>query len=894
MTSTLVLANKRISSRLVEEIPGPTLLRVASLPLSRINFLGCTDAVGTISTLLESLTRGHALGRQIAEDLYAVIGITTDVPSRRALLSLRRSLFAARALNPTTLDLIPESDQALRQAVAALLEARSAIDTSFNAAEARWAQEGLSEESALRAFAQNPFLRLTLSYANPSLFAELQRSEQRSDRPLKPQLRRSLVRYMTRMALKPSPFGTLSWIQLGEDTAREERVSQRALANKSLLPFLVKRLSAHVGLKSAWPVRVNPSVAVRHDRVTWIMTEGRLERFYGMDLDDALRAFLAVASGSAMPFDMLASHLSNELSASKTEVIGYLEILIREGLLLRWQFSYDQDTNWISAMQQWLATTGSAVGAQAGEVLRRIHSAESLLNGSPLEISSGDVATMIKSAQEGLDRLTSQIGEERFSQPLVHVDSRVAAARSRAVVDLASAFSSLDPLLATLALLSPDRADRLALTRILDLEFGDVSQVSLVDFYRAAFEKHFHAVFARELASGQPHSGAKSVLESDERILAHQRLRLSFRKRLADWLLWSTPAGIGAGSINLSRLDLAGLVGRAKRASESLPLTVFYHELSAEDLNRERPAILVPNGGSAQGFGKYLSRYLHLYDRHEYPMFTDYLRSWEERGVREIHNDCFFNANLHPEMYRRGIAYPSIDCERGDEQLRIEELAVSRNATGQAVLSSVSSGQEVLPVDLGFLSDTGRPGLYRLLKRFQPTARTYIEILDWWLSANPAAMSMIVRLPRVVFDDCVILQRCAWVIPPVIVEEILRQASSTFALLRWWLGSGLPTRFFIRVHGLSDSQGKNRTQLQQDAAARAVRPDSRKPQFIDVNSPLLLDLALDLFRTRPSKPVVLEECLPSSDDTVHFGGDLHRCERVTERLIHLHDAIVLD
>lgn len=883
----LQILEERLSHKLdagLQKANAPHLIRICSLPVlgEREPLAGSlmhihNEMVGVSSRMDEAVEQAVAL-------LHRKVGTTSDVDLRRSLLRIKRQIFGHRSVSEGDYGIVSQMEQELADSLHAYRQVHGNISDLEVQLYDCW--NSLYEQSLRDALgtASNQNLLITLAYANQSLYTELNRARSsRSDRQ-KPQVARSLERYRTRMMYKPSPFGTLCSIALVEPVAHNTAFTEcRAIANKALLPYLQRALVAGQ-TSQLWPVVLNTSLRVSATTLSWIASQGAAERFCSAERSVSLDVLVSLVAGPAAPFAHIVDIIAEVFTLSRDEAQSQVYRFLEQGLLLWFPFSSDQDTEWPSRLRAFLSVDDSEAAKTAVELLDAVMSTEKMLTGSVGCIDAAAVAAKIDRARALADSLGMKGSCPRFTQPIVHVDSRRSVETTEIPSPPAHLWKHLDSLLATLALISPDRLERAALTRVFELAFADRHEVPLLDFYRQAFEAHFRAAYATPSSFGRVDSDRR-LLYGDAAIVVLRQARDTFQKRLAQWLIDRSGRGTFATTVSFGYQELAQFIGHLDRPSFSIPLTVFYHLTDARDTG-EAPLLVVPNAGAAQGFGKYFSRFLHLYRRPEYPDLDCYLSRLEDAGAREIRLDSQFNANLHVPMYRRGIAYPCNEPPVGSADVTLEQLVVRKGQDGDACLFVGGSDEQVLPVDLGFLSDFGRPGLFRMLKRFQPSARTHIEVLEWMVKElEHSRAPEIVEIPRVVFAGAVVIQRSCWLIPlsgPG--RPAVDHFSHAFELGRWWLRMRLPERCFARVVGRSSSERPS---------GASLRADDRKPQFISLSSPLLMELAFELLRANRDGYLVLEECLPWKSDTVAIDNELFRVEHVTERTIRATDAVIL-
>jgi len=270
---------------------------------------------------------------------------------------------------------------------------------------------------------------------------------------------------------------------------------------------------------------------------------------------------------------------------------------------------------------------------------------------------------------------------------------------------------------------------------------------------------------------------------------------------------------------------------------------------------------------SFPGFGKLISRFLHIFDK---TVTTD-TREWNQslsHGKLFI-EDCdasYFNANLHPPLMPFEIWMPNgHNSLPPDKQIPVTELEVcvdERN--NQLQLIHVPSKKRIYIFDLGFQGPMGRSQLFRLLEKF-----TLAEQLHWFplitvvkdvQETEEEDKKRIWSWPRIVYEDQVILQRKSWYIPRETLPFKEPEESDWSYFVRvneWRLGHGIPEEVFLFIANLEKMKD-----IKQEAMKK-LGPDDHKPQYISFKNPFLVKLFEKVLNKVP-ETLKIEEMLPNS------------------------------
>ena len=286
---------------------------------------------------------------------------------------------------------------------------------------------------------------------------------------------------------------------------------------------------------------------------------------------------------------------------------------------------------------------------------------------------------------------------------------------------------------------------------------------------------------------------------------------------------------------------------------------------------------------SFPGFGKLFSRFLHIFD----DAVTGDMRQWNrslltgDRIFLEDSDASFFNANLHPPLLPHEIHMPNgQNSLPPEQQIPITELKVKVDETGDRLqLLHVPTGKRVYVFDLGFQGHKGRSQLFQLLEKFTLVEYLFAQPL---LNAvnnlrGPAGNTggtekkepKINVIPRVVYEDRIVLQRKSWFVP----EELLplREPGETdwawfYRVNEWRKEQGMPDDVFIFVVDRFAGAGR------EAKPQKRVGADDYKPQYISFKNPFLINL-LEKAMNRVPGALKIVEMMPAPPQLPGIGDN---------------------
>ncbi|HSN88129.1 MAG TPA: lantibiotic dehydratase, partial [Thermoanaerobaculia bacterium] len=426
-------------------------------------------------------------------------------------------------------------------------------------------------------------------------------------------------------------------------------------------------------------------------------------------------------------------------------------------------------------------------------------------------------------------------------------------------------------------------------------------RVPLLRFYEDYYREHLQVHLERQEQLWGPPSGDADE-ERDTETLA--RLSNPFRLELVDKLnaarhglgkrireLWR--AAPSAEEIVLERRDLeelaAGIPDLADLEDPFRSVSLFVQPVPG----------IVPRMVLHEvlgGFGKFFSRFLYLLPGEVEKDLVAANRRLTRSTLAEICGEASFNGDLHPPILPEEIAYPTAEGGSAREQISVADLAVEPDPRSpfRVRLVNVTTGREVIPVDLGFLNPRMRPPLFQMLSRMTPVAAFLLsppEQPEEPEAAGREAPARMVHRPRVTYRDRLVLARRRWTLPQALFPGRDRQESEAGYFLRiqrWREELDLPEEVFVRIVDLGERRVPPEKIPGQMPPGRMAhrKPGFRdhlgKPQYIDFRNPLLIDLFSRMTENLEKFEVILEERLPGRDQLIPCGEERFVTEMILQ------------
>lgn len=793
---------------------------------------------------------------EIVERLYQEM---TGAPKtvRRFLLAVKRDCFngldiRTRQDDPAWPELVRRTHP-LAERLVALEERHARWRERFAGA---YDLELNHQRQRLAAFVERADLMRGIGLASPVLVENLRRLQGRAEGYGRRERRisASLLRYVSRAALKTSPFSTLTCVGLGVVTAETARgggvrlvgdpwrrrslVHLKGTAIRQFQELLLQNTAARNHLS----VVLNPTAEeATPGRLRFLRPQGwRLnpqgELAFEQEALVTLQLRPQVSESLRRLFRRGAGRTYGELATSDALSPTTLDRLLDLGLLQSLRPYPSNSTNPEEALLE-------CVRANAEIPAQLVDVCASLVDGKR-SLPDRDVPTSgVNDLEHALGRGFAALGVRapRSSKSCVFEDVFLEAAEgesarreighlSRATVE--AILRDLDPLV-RLSNLYSNRVDFLKTVGARWLErWPDRDELPVLELY-SAVQSLFHAM------SKESHRQSSEVTFNPLGLPELERVEAIRRS------IWSGLAGCLRDSgeeCRISRRRLQQLLSAIPPDYEPVVgPCAFIQPADPEGrlwvLNR-----------LFEGTGRHLSRYTAVMHPEDRAWITSHLAARAIRSLRREKAEILDlmptprnPLNAHAAQTPRVLKMPGESFALPAWQtLDIGDLRVRRGDSGLPYLVDLA-GRRLLPAHLGAMAATYLPALIRFLALFGPGDLQLTLPPGVPQPANDLATLARVRLGRVV------IRRRQWIVP---LDSLPLQLASTAepqafeAFNRWRLRRAIPDRVFLIEEVPSETGSR-----------------LRKPQYLDLRSPLFFSLLWPSL-TRGPRNLVLEEVLP--------------------------------
>jgi hypothetical protein len=274
--------------------------------------------------------------------------------------------------------------------------------------------------------------------------------------------------------------------------------------------------------------------------------------------------------------------------------------------------------------------------------------------------------------------------------------------------------------------------------------------------------------------------------------------------------------------------------------------------------------------GASIGYGKQFLRFLHLFEN-EQLIANFQFSSLSEKHYIELADSSLINANEHEIFADFSLDAPNTLGQKN--RLSILEIEIDKNQEGDFYLKHKLDKKEIMPLDLGLENPNRRSPLYQLMMAFGeslPNFRIFNDLLNKCFAKCLADVSF---YPQIIIDNQLVIQRKHWYID--VSDFSLQQANESKVsyaerVQKWAKELQLPQHIFVSVP----------FDMNNDDAEKLL-PDDYKPQYIDLQNPLLIDLFGKIMK-RASEVIKIEIMQPSPNEMLFFNNQKRVFELVLQ------------
>jgi hypothetical protein len=859
--------------------------------LDKWTFINYHETLAAHTLLKDNITE---LREAICDRLYELISLQTNDEQRQQLINLKRQIYNNKSISQDSLGFIQsnEVDNLLEKYIQWSDELSLLIK---NGAEG-FDQQLIDHRRYLQELTSNPVLQNGLLQSSPVVYQQL--DDFRSADPVafrqkEYRMEFSLLRYLTRIAFKTSPFSTFTYtglMQLGDEAVTnrsDHQVKSSLKLNNTLFNYLISIAYHHPVINEQLIIKLNKTATIKNDKIHFLVNYNNVESFQILTATGLQLLILELFSDRHKKITLkeLTTDLAIQVDGATDEAIKvYLLKLVSTGLLeLSTNIAGidpDWDTKLVSYLQkntikqpaitliidlfdtlssyklQYVAanTRQRHVLLQQGEVkVNEVFG--QLQSGAGLPLRAADVSK----PDAGQGFRVNQFTPYKFqAKHIFYEDCATDNIEILPAEEVGNIAAKVDMLLNALRPLDQMDVERGKMRDFFIGHYDTNNSIALIDFY----QDYFLHVKKPEKQLQEDGKNTDDQTQNDWATSLEQKLG-GLIENSGDEI--AIPASffkeLGAGV--LSQQYAKGM----------------FVQFFKKEVNGAEKAYGVVNA-ALPGMGKVNGRFLTLFDNEVTRQQVEFNNRLHEQYLKvELNDASSFNANIHPPLLSNELALPGgNNIYPDDRHVHINDVTVRYNGVSRS-LDLYYVDQPVYAFDLCLESFYYRSNLYQMLLHFntevRPTFKQFIKHIDTSFAKGlPDQDAEILRLPRIVYDETVIIRRKSWRIKTAVIP--VQKAPETnfefyLRINQWRLDMDLPERSFVFL--------RRKTNFY-NADDKAGLTDDYKPQYISFSQPLLLEVLKKLLQ-RAGSYIHFEEMLPDP----FISNDLTGSRQIKEYLI---------
>lgn len=876
-------------------------IRYASLPcntLQPLQLWGATRFIQLQERIEQLLSELRA---ELCEQLYQLIPAQTSDAARTMLINLKRHIYNNKPVTDQMITGIP----AVPPTLTARFHQYSHLQQKQLHINRNWQ---LYYDNAIHRHRQhvqqlsaNESLQQGLLLSSLALYEQLADYRKKAPagfRHKEIKTEQGLLRYLTRMAFKTSPFSTFTSTGLAtvdSEVVKMEPVCQPDIqshirCNNRLFTYIQELLLQHPELNNILLIRLNDTLIADNNTFRFLVNYYNIESFQQLPATALLHWIVRfLEQRKEISLASLVSELSAQVSdADQRQVKAYLIQLIGSGLLEAGTITSGMHPNWDEELYNFLQAQpacypelhtlcntlqqlrharlafNKATSAERHQLL--LHTTGELNKGlQQLHNHAGTAITTERSLHHTPQAYVQQWQQGKFTRlPFMPQQFAPAAVffedcsvTSKATIPQAFIqrfVTKTQTICRLLAIFDPLQQERQHMRDFFLQQYDTQATVPVLQFYHTYFLKEKKQLLLKAVEQGT------ADRDADEK---WQQLLQQVQITQCDAMPYTISIKAVSAEANNSKVTAGSMAMFAQ----------FFREADQYKgvINHFLP-----------GMGKIAGRFLYLFDDRVTQAFTDW-NSKLHAGVTlmELSDTSGFNANIHPPLLPYELHIPGSQHNfPANRQLHVKDLVIKYDTTTHALfLYHQQLNTRVYAFDCSLESFYRRSHFYQLLAHFNSenrvSVRQFNKAIDKWVPDNEAnAGKGILYKPRIVFEEEVILRRAGWIVQTecMPVQSDHQTEAAWFAALNSWrIQHQIPEQVFVYLRS---------PYFLETEKNKGTGGDDYKPQYIHFGMPLLAGVFKKM--TSRCKQVYLEEMLPHTSHWQQMGEHTN----ITEQLIH--------
>lgn len=369
------------------------LFRLAAGPIDDFRQLDLTDSYAIAQRAVALSDEIELVKQQVCDNIYTEIQKHSESPElQKLLLNFKRDIFNLRRLDDSRYsDLMTRLPQVIIDLLTRLKLLCDDLGKIKENGEKTFRLELERSEAKLRQLARNDALLKGLTLSSQSLLKnvlEFAETGQADNTRKRAQTTESLIKHLSRIFAKTSPFSAFTNLAIGEITDNlstpvlfdgdPSQTQSHVRMNNFLLAYLKDLFLSHPDLKKYFNIRVNPTVRKANDQYLFLTNHLNTEAFQRITIIPAAEVFLYVIQEEhkGLTYEQLVDMiLSGEyIDAPRSEIEKFLDQLFTLGMIEFDLGVSGTDPDWNKRLAEKLASIDDPLASDCIRTLQAVAS----------------------------------------------------------------------------------------------------------------------------------------------------------------------------------------------------------------------------------------------------------------------------------------------------------------------------------------------------------------------------------------------------------------------------------------------------------------------------------------------------------------------------------------
>lgn len=670
------------------------LLRVSGEYFKKIESLNFNETIFILNKRSEQLKNKELLKTQICDELYDLIPAIRENETQNLLLNLKRNIYNNRSSKE---ELLVKVNSHLNDNIKALLVKYEKIEKEIiiilNLYQKTFLKEFNNIQEKLFEISKSEVLKRGIILSSSSLHQQLISFLKKEFKDITNEDRKienSLIKFITRLCTKTSPFSTFTNLAICEvksfkyllkesnfisiNHSKKKIVHSHVKLNNTILKYILNIIFLDERIYEKIDIDLNPSLELKQNKYNYLTTTNKVDSFQSITQNEVLDVFVKLLKKEkgSISFIKLCNKIFEKeiIQASVDEIKEFVKQLIDIGFI-EWRFGVSgQDPDWDINLTEKL----KSLEIDLPELLDLIKSIRTLrLLSKKYEKASSNKRNLIlihsfkllKESCENLKKKSLKVYNDKDSKTLSEDDNdfpfkpegifyedttlKIQPKINKEYLEDISYKLSL--LYKELGLFEVRLKEKTKMMAYYIEKYGKHERVNLLTFY----EEYYRDVKIHEQENIK--EGVQKVKMTETNVFYERSVEVSIdldKKRqlwldmFADVINYKSISKQGSTNFTLSdfvKTNEKVLTPTNNTVSSHAAFLQFFEDNSSKD---DFFAIL---NVSVSGFGKYFSRFLPLFND-TITKKTVVINKDHPKNIIRAENcdDSYFNANIHPPL----------------------------------------------------------------------------------------------------------------------------------------------------------------------------------------------------------------------------------------------------